>query len=190
MPKSTTKPSWAIPGADYELAPGVYFRHIYYYNTTQFKVDIPCLGWQHGIIGLLNNKGYIFCPFTGNKYTVPIDHFLITQSFNPKASISQIMSYIKNKWAEKDLPTYIYNASKLKDKVHKPIKRNSKRGIFVQTIINGCVHIPTLADLLNMTRNNVLSYLYQIQKVNGIEYILNKELDTVKLYIPEQEIWI
>ena len=197
-------PAWTVPGVGSELTPGTYLRHIYYYSTEKLQIETPCNGWQHGIVWF-TKLGHIFCPYTGIHYNVPIKHFFISESKEPKATPERMLAYLKQKWNTKlnEVPHHIAriissefiepliatSVSVLPSDI-KPIKRNSKRGRFFQSVLDGNVHIPSLAKMLDMSRNNVLSYFYQMQKVNGIDYYLNKELDTVTLIMPNHEVWI
>ena len=191
--------SWAIPDARHELASGIYLRHIYYFSTTDMPIEVPCQGWQHGIIIPYISKATVFCPYTSIRYSLPITHTFVAGSEFPKTEPLRMLKYIKSKFKNKltSLPQHLVNiltgestpTVPTAETEFKYIKRNSKRGRFVQAILNGKVYLPILCTDLNMSRNNVLSYLYQIQKVNGIEYILDKVTDTVKLTIPDREIW-
>lgn len=196
------QPPWAVSGATFELAPDTYLRHIYWYNTDKLQIKVPCHGWQHGIIWFTDNKGHVFCPYSAIIHHVQQNHFFIMESREPRATTIQMLTYMKKKWKERlfALPIHIANLvapevseSSFETPIplseYKPIKRESKRGKFLQLVLDGCVHLPTIAKTLKMSRNNVLSYFYQMQKVNGIEYTLNKELDTVYLYMPEHEVW-
>ena len=198
------RPSWAVSGADFELAPDIYLRRIYWYTTDKIHMEVPCQGWQHGIIWFTDQKGHIFCPFTGVTHNLPQNHFYIMESSLPYATPVQMLTYMKKKWEERlsAIPSILVQlvAPEFTDiltgapmpapsSYYKPIKRNSKRGRFLELVLGGCVHLPSIGKALQMSRNNVLSYFYQMQKVNGIEYTLNKELDTVDLYMPEHEVW-
>ena len=190
---------WATPDARHELASGVYLRHIYYYSTSEMQIEVPCQGWQHGVIIPFVSKATIFCPYTSIRYSLPIEHTFVSYSKFPKAEPLRMLDYIKSKFLNQltSLPRQLADVitgeytppTSPSETEFKRVKRNSKRGTFVQAILDGKVYLPTLCTDLNMSRNNVLSYLYQIQKVNGIEYILDKTTDTVKLTIPNGEIW-
>ena len=194
------RPAWAMSGVDCELAPDTFLRHIYWYSTDRLQIEIPCTGWQHGIIWFTDSKGHIFCPYTAVTHHVQQNHFFILESEEPKATPVQMLTYMKKKWEEKlqAIPQHIINiiAPEFATNVivkpisqFKLIKQNSKRGKFLELVLSGCVYIPSICKTLQISRNNVLSYFYQMQKVNGIEYTLNKELDTVDLYMPEHEVW-
>ena len=197
-------PAWAVPGVDFEFAPGTYLRRIYWFSTKKIVIEIPCSGWQHAIVWF-TKLGHIFCPYSELHYNLPVNHFFLEESEIPAVTPDRMLEYMKKKFDTKltGLPHHIArlvapefikpliasNVPVLPSDV-KPIKRQSKRGTFLQAILDGNVHIPTLANTLGMSRNNVLSYFYQMQKVNGIDYYLNKELDTVALHMPTHEVWI
>ena len=198
-------PEWAVPGVDYELAPGTYLRSIYYFSTKRFQIETPCTGWQHALVWF-TKQAHIFCPYTGIHYNLPYNHLFISQSEKPKVTTERMLAFVKDKWNNQlqSVPNYIVKiiapasfkpveqvANRLSPSSDfKSVKRDSKRGRFLQKILDGCIYIPSIAEQLNMSRNNVLSYFYQMQKVNGIDYYLNKELDTVTLHMPSHEVWI
>ncbi len=74
--------------------------------------------------------------------------------------------------------------------IMKPVKRNSKRGKFLEYIMdagNSCA-TPALMSHFNMSRSNVLSYLFVMNKDSGIGYALSS--NTVFIQIPEEgELW-
>lgn len=68
-------------------------------------------------------------------------------------------------------------------KLLKPVKADSKRGIFLKWFLDGdCTRsVREAMAEFSMTRSNALSYLYMIQKDHGIGYTLVADMATVML---------
>lgn len=66
----------------------------------------------------------------------------------------------------------------------KPVKRKGKRGDFLAWFLEGDAHARPVREAMahfGMTRSNVLSYLFILQKDHGIGYVLQGDLATVQL---------
>lgn len=192
---------------EFVVAENLYYRHLYYTDDD----DGPCTGWQHALIYAIdgNSKVNIFCPFTGIELSVSRHHPLVRMCKLPRqATVPRILVYMTNKWETRlnELPFYIIKVLCPDLPISSPdvieidpgtqievkrIKRNGKRGRFLQFILDydAAVPIKLLVSTFGIKRNNVLSYLYQMKKVNAVDYILNKSQDTVSVILPLHEVF-
>ena len=189
---------------EFVVAENVYLRHLFYTD----EENGPCTGWQHALLHDVGSKIDIFCPFTGMELSVSRFHPIITFCKLPRfVSVVRILEYMFDKWSSKldELPGFVLYAMH-PELVAPPsvveidvgtqteirrIKRNGKRGRFLDFILSyeGAVPIKLLVTTFGIKRNNVLSYLYQMKKVNAVDYILNKSQDTVSVIMPSHEVW-
>ena len=189
---------------EFVVANNVYLRQLYYTDLE----NGPCIGWQHALLHEAGSKIDIFCPFSGTEFNVGITHPVIESCKLPRfATVPGILEYLYEKWSSKlnTLPGFVQHAMHpdqfappIRAEVNentqtdtRRIKRNGKRGKFLEFIVNyeGPVPIKLLVTTFKIKRNNVLSYLYQMKKVNNIDYVLNKSQDTVYVILPAGEVW-
>ena len=182
----------------------VHVKHLFYEDDE----NGPCTGWQHAFV-YLGTAAHIFCPYSGHKSTVALTHPLVRYSRDPSAeTITKFINYSIIKWNDRadEIPIFIRQAlfpDLIKDQpktechkstdlqTYKKVKRNGKRGKFLTFILEYKAPIPIklLCSTFSISRNNVLSYLYQMKKVNGIEYALQKAEDTASVFMPNHGVF-
>ena len=182
----------------------VYVKHLFYEDDE----NGPCTGWQHAFI-YLDAAAHVFCPYSGHKSTIALVHPLIRYAKDPSAEIiAKLINYTIIKWNDRkdDIPIFIRQAlfpdlieDQLKTEcrkstdlqTYKKVKREGKRGKFLSFILEyeDPIPIKLLCSTFSISRNNVLSYLYQMRKVNGIEYALQKVEDTASIFMPSHGVF-
>ena len=200
--EASVAPRSPVMLSEFQFSDDTYLRHVFYTHTEPGA----CTGWQHAVIKV-SNKAQIFCPYSGIDFSVSMHHPFIETCKLPRiATVARMTEYLVAKWKNKllDIPIFVSQIIEptattlqiakvvpVQHTEYKKIKTNGKRGLFLACIIDYdyTIGIKQLCSKFSITRNNVLSYLYQMKKVNGIEYILNKSQDTVTIIMPDNEVF-